>query len=458
MPGRILVVDDVATNRIVMKVRLSEAFYEVLQADSGEAALRLARREQPDLILLDVVMQDMSGIEVCRQLKADPKTARIPIIMITAARQHSQKLRALQAGAEDYLPKPLDNLTLLARVRNLLRANEMQQELSLRETTQRALGFHDAQADFKARARVALIAARREEALMWKNMLSTRVPFELFVSTKAQALMPDSVAGDADLYLISADLERSGSGLQLLSDLRARRSSRHAAIVIVTDETAREAAAMALDLGANDLVSVPFDAEEVSLRLMTQLRRKHQADRLRASVSDGLQMAMIDPLTGLFNRRYALPHLASLAERAAETRRPFAVMQLDLDRFKRVNDRYGHAAGDMVLEQVGRLLKSELRPVDMVSRVGGEEFLIALPETDLNNATAMAERLRQRINGTPVVLPGNGGALSVSASIGLALWSAPHETVPELLARADSALYAAKAEGRNKVTVCKSAA
>lgn len=452
MPGRILVVDDVATNRIVMKVRLADACYQVIQADSGRAALHAARQDRPDLILLDVMMSDMDGIEVCRALKAAPETMEIPVIMVTSGASADSKIRALKAGADDFLTKPLDELLLLARVRSLLRASETAQELALREGTRRALGFDDPAASFVGQGRIALLAPRRKTAVAWKAALRTRLHADLPVMTRAEALALPCPERAPDVFLIAANLEGQSDGLSLLPDLRARSATRHASVVMLMPETARESAAMALDLGANDLIFDPFAVDELALRLEAQLVRKHQADRLRNSLQDGLEMAVRDPLTGLFNRRYALPHLARMAERAVEMRRPFAVMQLDLDRFKLVNDRHGHAAGDAVLEQVARILADNMRPVDLVARIGGEEFLVALPETTHDIAMQAAERLRRCVDETAVALPGGIGTLHVSCSIGVASCGNQPCTSQDLLRRADAALYAAKAEGRNKVT------
>lgn len=459
MPGRILVVDDVATNRIVMKVKLAEACYEVLQASGGRQALRMAQDQRPDLILLDVMMPDLDGFEVCKRLRADPATAEIPVIMVTASRDAGDKLRALKAGADDFLSKPLDDLILLARVRALLRARETAQELELRDGTHRALGFADPPQTYAAPGHVALVAGRREAALGWKTALMPHLPgMQLHLMTRAEALAPAAEDAAPDIFVVSSDLDRPQAGLRLLTDLRARSATRHAPVMMVVPDGARESAAMALDLGANDLVTGPFDPEEMALRLHTQLARKQQADRLRASVHDGLRLAVTDPLTGLFNRRYALPHLARIAARARDTGRPFAVMLIDLDRFKQVNDRHGHAAGDAVLAEMATRIAQNLRPVDLTARIGGEEFLVVLPETDALRATATAERLRLRINGAAVPLPDAKGALFISASIGLALVQGAHETMEQILARADQALYAAKSEGRNKVTVSRSAA
>ncbi|TCO73978.1 diguanylate cyclase [Rhodovulum euryhalinum] len=467
MSRRILIVDDVATNRIVMKVRLSEAHYEVLQASDGTVALATARRDRPDLILLDMTLPDMDGTELCRRLKAHPETAAIPLIVVTGARSTEAKMRALEAGADEFLSKPLDEMILLARVRNLLRARETAEELALRNGTHRALGFAEAAEGFAPQGRVALISADPRTGRSWRAALAPLLSDALSTITRAEALTPPEDMLTPDVFVIDSRLAPEGAGLRLVSELRANAKTRHSAVLVVVPETARETAAMALDLGANDLVSAPADPQELAIRIRSQLRRKQQADRLRATLEDGLRLALIDPLTGLFNRRYALPHLARIAERAAGTGRGYAVMLLDIDRFKRVNDRHGHAAGDTVLVEVARRLKENLRPVDLVARIGGEEFMVALPETEFELACATAERLRTEIGARPVVLPDGAGEIGVTISIGVAFGSdrAPasedadlEAEVKRLMEQADRALYGAKASGRNTVEISRTAA
>nr|WP_290428619.1 GGDEF domain-containing protein [Defluviimonas salinarum] len=166
---------------------------------------------------------------------------------------------------------------------------------------------------------------------------------------------------------------------------------------------------------------------------------------------------MTDPLTGLNNRRYALPHLARIAERARAAGRQFAVMVLDLDRFKAINDSRGHAAGDAVLIEVAARLRGNLRAVDLLARIGGEEFLVALPDTTPEAAQATAERLRRVIGDRPVPMPDGAAAIPVTLSIGLALGPGP-ASVEDLVDLADRALMGSKADGRNIVTVGRSAA
>ncbi len=461
MAGRILIVDAIATNRIVMKVKLSAAHYHVLQAGTGAEALEIATRELPDLILLDIDLPDMAGAALIEELRGAPATQRIPLIAVTGAKEARQTLAVLSAGADEFLSKPLDDLMLLARVRSLLRARDAEDELRLRDGTSRALGFAEGETDYAAPARIALIAPTRPRAEAWKTALAPRLRHRLQVMTKTSALEQDGPRSAPDVYLISAHLSRPEEGLQLLTDLRSRAHTRHSAIVMVLPENARRLSAMALDLGANDLISEAFDAEELTQRLEMQVRRKRQADRLRARVKDGLRAAVTDPLTGLYNRRYAMPHLTRIAERAQSTDKSFAVMLLDLDRFKSVNDVYGHASGDAVLVDVAGRLRDNVRAVDLVARIGGEEFLVAMPDTTLNDAKGAANRLCRLIDRTPVALPGGAGEISVSVSIGLAMGGgglAPEQEIDRLMALADRALYGAKSDGRNQVIVDQSAA
>ncbi len=457
--GKVLIVDDVATNRIVLKVKLAAAFYETIQASGGREALDIARKVRPDLILLDVELPDLNGIAVCESLKNDPATSDIPVVMVTAFRDMNRKMEALRAGAEEVFWKPLDETVLLARMRSLLRARETAQQLGLRDSTYRELGFAEPAQTFAGRALIGVVADRPEFALALKRELSAFLDDNFVVLDRETALAPRLNGPMPDVYLVAANLGGPGEGLRLLSELRSRAATRYSSVCVILPAEAREAAAMALDLGASDLIEASADPEEMALRVRTQIVRKQQSDRLRSSLADGLRLAMTDPLTGLHNRRYALPHLARIADRAAGAGRQFAVMVLDLDRFKSVNDTYGHPAGDSVLVEIAGRLRSNLRAVDLLARIGGEEFLVALPDTTPEAAQLTAERLRRVIGERPVPLPGGSGTIPVTMSIGLALGPGrPGGTVEDLISLADRALLGAKAEGRNQVTVGLSAA
>lgn len=464
MSGRILIVDDLATNRIILKVKLNAAHHETMQASDGASALDMARREQPILILLDLMLPDVSGIEVCRRLRADPTTAHIPVVIITASGDRDSRLRALAAGADEFLTKPLNEVILLARIRSLLRAYEAEAEMRMRSETWGEMDMAEPSTVFEMPGRVGLVAAEPAIAIGWRAALAPHMKERVSVLSPSVALQDSSDGAVPDLYLIAADLGRDGSGLRLVADLRSRPRSRYSAISLVMPQAAPEIAAMALDVGANDLLTLPLDPEETALRIALHIQRKRRADHLRSAVSQGLRLAVTDPLTGLHNRRYALAHLDRIAARARDTGRRFAVMVLDLDRFKTVNDTWGHGAGDTVLETVAARLRDNLRPSDLVARIGGEEFLVALPDATLGTARITAERLCRVISDEPVTLPDGRGSVQVTISVGLALGPDLSPDLPDAtatarsaLARADAALLVAKTDGRNQVTIASAA-
>lgn len=460
MVGKILIVDDVAANRIVMKVKLNAAGYRPVMAADGAECLRAAMTEHPDLILLDLALPDMSGVEVLTALRADPVTRAIPVVIFSASRDVAARAAAFRAGADEFLSKPVDDQTLLARIRSFMRSRDAlggQEGLAL-------IGLAEPATAFEMPGLIALITARPETAMMMRRDLSGHCRDHVVTMTADDALSEGlKDGGGPDVFVIEAELAGAGSGLHLMSELRSRLNTRNAAFCLYTpQEPAGMVAAMAYDLGAHDMVSPAVPAQELALRITRLLTRKREGDRMRASVQDGLRLAVIDPLTGLHNRRYGIAQLSAICERARKASAAFAVMVVDLDRFKSVNDRWGHAAGDDVLVEVANRLAHNLRSGDVLARIGGEEFLIALPETTLAEARTVAERLCHVVEEKPVMLR-DGGSLRVTVSIGLAVSTEgaaplPVDAVSDIVNRADRALLVSKTGGRNQVTIAGRAA
>ncbi|MGL4236489.1 diguanylate cyclase [Tabrizicola sp.] len=462
MSARILIVDDVAANRIVQQARLAAAFYEPLLATDGATCLSVAREARPDLVLLDLGLPDRPGLDVLRDLRSDPATREIPVIALTATGESSERLAAFAAGADDVMNRPANERVLLARLRNLLRVKA---EIEFPASGELAMaGLADPPAPFEPQGTIAVVSVKSTPANSLRDALAGQLRDRLVVLSRRDALAEISAENNScnlpEVFIVHDDGGNPAGTLRLLSELKSHQATRHAAVCVVGPAGEGDDAAMAFDLGADDAVARYVTVEELALRTRGLLRRKRHGDRRRARMQDGLRLAMLDPLTGLYNRRYAAPQLTAVAKRSHDDGTQFAVMVMDLDRFKQVNDHYGHAAGDQVLIEVARRLTANLRESDVLARIGGEEFLAILPRSDIAVARRVAERICQSMDIQPIRLP-SGELLRVTVSIGVAVSGPAGEATTEndgIVKQADLALLASKGAGRNQVTYRMNAA
>ncbi|MGH1368665.1 MAG: diguanylate cyclase [Maritimibacter sp.] len=454
MAGRILIADDVATNRIILKVKLSRARYETLHAETKQETLEAARSENPDVILLDQALPG-GGLETLRQLKLDPATRHIPVIILDGSGSKDRRIQSLRAGADDCLAKPLEESVLMALVRNLMRAHGGRLELARRQSTMTDLGYTQHNPDKTQRPKVTIVAPSPATGLIWRRELGRLLNSHIALRSKAEVLDSNAQTEDTDAFLLFAEAENQIESVRMVSELRSHPSTRNAVIILHIVSGARDNAVLGLDVGADAVTSGLFDPEEMAARLTTLVARKHEMDALRSGFKEQLDLAMIDPLTGVYNRRYANAYLARVTSEMAHADQPLALMLLDLDRFKRVNDTYGHMVGDQVLVETAKRLQDNLRDMDLLARFGGEEFLIAMPGTSLEHARHAARRLHSVIADTPIYAGSVREGITITASIGVAYRRAQDygpTVVTDMIEEADQALYASKAEGRNLIT------
>ncbi len=450
MSARVLVVDDVEANVKLLEAKLSSEYFDVLSAYNGRTALQIADSELPDVILLDVMMPRMDGFEVCRRLKANPRTADVPVVMVTALSDVANRLRGLEVGADDFLTKPVNDIALFARVRSLARLKRMMEEWRLREEIcGRFAGRDFAAAEDTGPAMILIVEEDRFAAARMAETLRSVGHSVTCAANGAEA--QTSLDGDTELIIVSLSMP-SCDPLRLVSQYRANEAFRQLPILLIAEDTDLIRVAKGLvDLGANDYLIRPVDRNELLARTGTQVRRKRLQDRLQQNYQRGLSLALTDELTGLYERRYLLAHLDELIERVNQDGLSAAVLMFDVDHFKRVNDRYGHDAGDDVLRELAARTIDSVRSVDLAARWGGEEFVVVMPETDLANAAAVAERLRLAVANEPFAVKASGAKLGVTISIGVAAAIAGRDHRDRLLKRADDALYSAKSAGRNRV-------
>src|SRR5579871_4469055 len=419
MTARVLVVDDILSNVKLLEAKLSAEYFEVVSAFNGPEALQRIGEHEPDIVLLDVMMPGMDGFEVCRRIKKNPATAHIPVVMVTALDQGSDRVAGLDAGADDFLTKPVDDAALFARVRSLVRLKMKTDELRMRETTGQSMGVLDPAAapDSSKPSRILVIEDRAESAAWFRTVL--KAPHEITAVETFEESLIRVRGGDYDLVIVSLGV-RGFDGLRLCSQLRSLPEGRNVPILVVVSDGDKRKLNQALEMGVNDYLTRPIDPNELTARVRTQLRKKHYADRLRHNVQLSLEMAITDQLTGLHNRRYMARHLDTLLEGAQKNGRPLAFVIMDIDFFKQVNDTYGHDIGDEVLKEFASRIAANVRGIDLACRYGGEEFVVAMPDTDTAFACNIAERLRQSIETTPVKISRAPGQLNITISIGIA--------------------------------------
>jgi two-component system cell cycle response regulator len=452
MPARILVVDDILPNVKLLEAKLSAEYYDVITALNGEDALKRAREESPDMVLLDVMMPGMDGFEVCRRLKADAVTAHIPVVMVTALTDSEDRVRGLENGADDFLSKPVNDVALIARVRSLVRLKMASDEWRARERTASQFGVSDdpnAMDESTRNAAILVIEDLDFELAKVEETLSQDNAIVLAASTGMAAM--EMVSGqDFDLLIVSLNLQ-SEDGLRLCSHLRSNERTRNVPILMVANEDDLQRVAHGLEIGAHDYILRPIDRNELRARARTQIRRKRFQERLKANYEMSLSMALTDPLTGLYNRRYFEVHLQKLLLSAHLSRKTLGVLYMDIDHFKAINDSYGHGIGDNVLRIFAQRIRDNLRPFDLVARLGGEEFVAVLPDTSPETAHFVAERLRRAISDVPFNVGAPDGALTVTSSFGGVVVEPGENTLQSVLKRADDQLYEAKHGGRNCV-------
>jgi two-component system cell cycle response regulator len=452
MTARVLVVDDIPANVKLLEARLSAEYFDVITARSGPQALAVAERAECDIVLLDVMMPDMDGFEVCRKLKSNPATHHIPVIMVTALDQPADRVRGLEAGADDFLTKPVTDVALVSRVRSLARLKMVTDELRLRALTSKEIGIEsperEAVAETGRHGRILIVDDRKSSYERIVTTLSAEHTVE--VETDPSEALFHAAEGNYDLLIVSLGL-KNFDGLRLCSQVRSLERTRNVPILATSEADNNARLVRGLEIGINDYLIRPIDKNEMLARVRTQIKKKRYTERLRDNVQLSIEMAITDALTGLFNRRYMEMHLATLVEQAASRGKPIAVLIVDIDYFKAVNDDYGHDAGDDVLREFALRIRKAIRNIDLACRYGGEEFVIVMPETDVAVATMVAERLRRRIANEPFTIEQGARNLNVTISVGLAALAGTADNAAAILKRADTALYRAKRDGRNRV-------
>ena len=418
----VLIVDDAPAHLGALRSMMLQQGYQTFVANSGERALGIAQRALPDLILLDIVLPGMDGMEVCRRLKAHPVTCNIPIIFMSARSETEDIVAAFDIGAADYITKPLRLAEVCARVRAQLqfRRNSLSQQ---------------EQAD-----RLRLIVNSIDEGLMIIEP-SGRIEYANPACDRYLGYGPGELAG------CSLDGLLAPSVAQEYLDL----FSRSVAAANAPDfRGAREVLIRQRDgtLRAMDFTLTPMVGDHpLFVALLHDITHHKQSE-------NALQRAaLVDPLTKIANRRHFDTFLEKEWQRAVRSSQPLSLIVLDVDHFKGYNDSLGHAAGDACLQQVAMALQSHaLRATDLAARYGGEEFVLLFGETGFEAASALGETIRAHIESLHIPNPRSSTSEWVTVSLGVAtIVPTQLDDLKDFFVSADRAMYAVKDAGRNGV-------
>ena len=457
----IVLVEDSQLQALRTRLILEAAGFAVQVSPTGAMALALISESQPDLILLDLNLPDISGQEVAGRLKQDPLLSGIPIIFLTGVfREVKDVIRGLEQGADDYIDKAVDEEELVARIRASLRAKQTQRELGRLARlllTVSQVGSHLAgllNATTLPNSVVQLIHENFAYPAVYLYLLQDR---ELVFCAGAgegagEAIVKQPRVGlDADLAIV----ESVNSGKLVLINKGAAETIPHPFRADVRSLAAASLHSAGQPSGVLEIAShVPYAFSGNDGLVLETLSDMAGMALYNSRLYQAMEeLATFDSLTGLLNRRSILRRVDDEWTRAQRYQRALSLISIDVDRFKEINDNFGHPTGDLAIQATANLIVRVVRNVDVAGRLGGDEFLLVLPETDARGALQLAERLRAECEQTGFS-PEPGRKIPMTLSLGVASWPAALAANPtELLQATDQALYHSKTAGRNRASL-----
>jgi two-component system, cell cycle response regulator len=449
--NRILIVDNDPLNVKLLSAKLPADQFEILPAFSGKEALHRTMKDNPDLILLDIMMPEIDGYEVSHRLKTNPATESIPIILFTALDSSQDKVRGFESGADEFLNKPVNDIELLTRINSLLRLKHYRENLLSRAQSEKEVSagqVSDPLEDALPPARILLVEDDERDALLIQSMFS-REPYHLdTVRTGEEALV---LVQKKRFDLILLDVLLPGwDGFEVCRQLKGLHQNKDMQIVLITCLADLDNKVRGVESGADDYLIKPVNSRELKARVKVLLKKKHCLDHLRHECERVVNSAICDGVTGLHNQTYFKKFLNLEIKRAERQKYPIGLMIIDVDDLNKINDRLGHATGDLLLRELAQLVKNNIREIDLPARCGGDEFGVVLPYADQLEAGQIVERLQNALvqwgarEGKPL------GLEPITFRLGVASYPDDGTNAEELIQKADEALTRAKKEGKNR--------
>jgi two-component system cell cycle response regulator len=451
---KILIADDSPASLASLTNILSCGHYQTIKAADGEEALDKAFSELPDLILLDVMMPGINGFEAARKLKEDGRTKHIPIILVTALDDPEDKQAGREAGAEEYLTKPVRRLELLARVGSMIALKRYRDQLAIRDHSQRSLivkgDDQENLVEVEEKLPLALLVEDNEADSRLIRHILEEFPLRLERVSKGKDAVQMAQSGETDLILLDLLLPDM-SGFDVCQQVKNSDKGRDIPIIVITCLDDLDSKIKCIELRTDDYLVKPIIARELQARVKILLEKKRQLDKLRFHYKAAMDSAVIDWLTSLYNHGYFRKFLDLEIKKSLRQKYPISLIMVDIDDFKTYNDSYGHAVGNVLLQELGQLLFKSVRVVDLVARYGGDEFAIVLPYSDLQGALGTARRIDKAIRAHRFSGITADREPQMTVSMGAAWYPQDAVHVDELIHCADLRLYRAKRKGKNQI-------
>lgn len=454
---RVLIVDDEPTSRKLLIRILPQDKYEILNANDGMEALKMAVENHPDVILLDIIMPGLDGIEATRRLKADSRTKNIPVILVTCLDGMENKQIGLDAGAEEYLAKPVNPIELRARVKSMLQLKQYRDQLAIRRQSEgpSADGARDKRLAERQDGELPVVLLVEDSEIDIRIITSflKDMPLRLeAVSTGREAI---SRIQDNNIDLILLDILLPDMiGFDICERLKQIERCKETAIIVITCLHDLESRILGLEMGVDDFLVKPINRIELRARVKSLLEKKQQHNNLRAHCETALNSSISDWPTGVYNHGYFRRFLELEIKKSVTQRYPISLLKIDIDDFRIHNDALGHEAGDGILKDLAQILKNITRDVDLVSRYAEDEFAVVLPYTEKEGCLRVARRIEQAILMHDFLRGRSTQMKILTCSIGAAAYPEDASNEEELIQRAEEMLALAKRRGKNQVCVC----
>ncbi len=453
---RVLIVDDEPTSRRLLAGMLPKDKYEIIKADNGKDALKKAVENHPDVVLLDIVMPGLDGIKVTKRLKADSRTQNIPIILVTCLDGMENKLTGLDAGAEEYLAKPINPVELRARVKSMLQLKQYRDQLAIRKQSEDAPAgcAQEEKPDERRDGElpvVLLVEDNKIDASLIKNFLK-ELPLRLeTVSTGGEAIS-HILTKKIDLVLLDILLPDM-IGFDICHRLKQIDRNKDTSIIVISCLHDLESRMTSLELGIDDFLIKPINRPELTARIRALLEKKHQLNCLRAHSEAALNSSIYDWPSGVYSHDYFRRFLDLEIKKSTSQSYPVSLLKIDIDDFKIYNDSLGFVAGDAILKEVAQVLKNGTRGVDLVARCWEDEFAVVLPYVDKHGCIRIARRIEQAILLNDFLSECSTQLKILTCSIGAAVYPLDASTGDEFVRRAEEMLSVAKQRGKNQVRI-----